>query len=119
MKAGGVTGEIDGVLEVWPVELVHRPQTAEVERADVQVDVVVFDVELSLEQLAHLVARVRVELQSHGAAEPAPAQLELDRREEVVGLLLLEREVGVAGDAEAVVVDRPPCRGRADRGGRR
>ena len=35
-----------------------------------------------------------------GLVEPAPAQLELDRFEQVVGLLLLERQVGVAGDPE-------------------
>ena len=43
------------VLEVGPVEAVHRPEPAEVEGAVEQVDVVVVDVELALEQLAHLV----------------------------------------------------------------
>ena len=38
------------VLEVGPVEGVHRPQPAEVERAGEAVDVVVVEVELALEQ---------------------------------------------------------------------
>ena len=37
-----------------------------------------------------------VDLEAHGAAEAPAAQLHLDRGEEVVGLLLLEGEVGVA-----------------------
>ena len=40
------------------------------------------------------------DLEAHGPVEPAPAQLQLDRLEQVVGLLVLERQVGVAGDAE-------------------
>ena len=43
-----------------------------------------------------------VDLEPHGPAEPPAAQLDLDRREQVVGLLLLEGEVGVAGDPERV-----------------
>ena len=40
------------------------------------------------------------DLEAHGPAEPAAAQLDLDGGEQVVGLLLLEGEVGVAGDPE-------------------
>ena len=47
-----------------------------------------------------------VDLEAHGPAEAAPAQLHLDRGEQVVGLLLLEGEVGVAGDPEGVVAPR-------------
>ncbi len=68
------------------------------------VDVVLGDVELTAEQLADLGDHVAVDLEAHGPPEAAPAQLELDGHEEVVGLLLLEREVGVAGDAEGEVV---------------
>ena len=45
------------------------------------------------------------DLEAHGLVEPAPAQLHLERLEEVLGLLVLEREVGVAGDPER---RRPP-----------
>ena len=44
-----------------------------------------------------------LDLEAHGPAEAAAAQLDLDRGEQVVGLLLLEGEVGVAGDPEGVV----------------
>ena len=43
---------------------------------------------------------VGVDLEAHGPAEPAAAQLHLDRGQQVVGLLLLEGQVGVAGDPE-------------------
>ena len=59
------------------------------------------------------------DLEAHGPAEAAAAQLHLDRGEQVVGLLLLEGEVGVAGDPERPVVARSPCPGTARRGGRR
>ena len=78
----------------------QRPQPAEVERADALVDGVVVEVELADEQLAHLGGDPGVDLEAHGRAEAAAAQLDLDRGEQVVGLLLLEREVGVAGDPE-------------------
>ena len=66
------------------------------------VDVVLVEVELALQQLADLVGDVGADLEAHGPAEPAAAQLDLDRGEQVVGLLLLEGEVGVAGDPEGV-----------------
>ena len=43
------------------------------------------------------------DLDAHDLAEPPPAQLVLDRLQQVVGLVG-DREVGVAGDAEEVVV---------------
>ena len=97
----------------------HGPQTTEIERPEGQVDVVVVDVELALEQLADLVARVRIELEPHGTPEAAPPQLELDRREKIVRLFFLQREVRVARDAEAVVVDHLHARKQLMRGARR
>ena len=82
----------------------HRPQAAEVERTGVDVHVVVAQVELALEQLADLVGHARVDLQAHRPAEAPPPQLELDGGQQVVGLFLLEGEVGVAGDPEGVVL---------------
>ena len=83
------------------------------------VDVVVVEVELAQEQLADLVGDAGVDLEAHGPAEAAAAQLDLDRGEQVVGLLLLEGEVGVAGDPEGDGAPRRPCPGTAGRGGRR
>ena len=44
-------------------------------------------------------------LEADGAAEAPAAQLHLHLREEVVGFTFGQREVGVAGDAEGVVLD--------------
>ena len=73
--------------------------------------VVVLEVELAEQQLEHLGRHAVLDLEAHGPAEPAAAQLHLDRGEQVVGLLLLEREVGVAGDAERPSGPRRPCPG--------
>ena len=45
------------------------------------------------------------DLEAHGAAALAPAQLLLDRLQEVVGLVLVDREVEVARDAEGAAAD--------------
>ncbi len=57
-------------------------------------------VELVDEQVEHLVARRLGHLQAHGAVEAPAAQFHLDRFEEILGLVLLHRQVGVAGDPE-------------------
>ena len=64
------------------------------------VGVVLAEVELALEELAHLVGDVVADLEADGSAELAAAQLDLDGRQQVLGLLLLEGEVGVAAHAE-------------------
>ena len=46
-------------------------------------------------------------------AEAPPAHELLDRLEQVVGLELLDGQLGVARDAEGVRLERPPCPGRA------
>ena len=76
------------------------PEEREVDRAAQAVHVVRVQIELADEQFEHLVADRVVDLEAHGAVEPAAAQLHLHRLEQVVRLLLLHREVGVARDAE-------------------
>ena len=46
-----------------------------------------------------------LDLEPHRRAEPAPQQLLLQRREEVLGVVLLDLEVLVAGDPEGVVLE--------------
>ena len=53
------------------------------------------------------------DLEAHRPPEAAPAQLELDRGQQVVGLVLLERQVGVPGHPERRGARRSPCRGTA------
>ena len=61
--------------------------------------------ELAAEHLEHLVGHLGVDLEAHDAAElVAPPQHRLDRLEEVFGFVL-ELEVGVAGDAEHLVIE--------------
>ena len=91
------------LLELGPVEVVHHPQSGQVQRAGDGVDVLGLQIELPGEKGAHLVGDRRIQLEAHGPTEPAPAQLHLDRLQEVVGVLLLEGQVGVAGDPERVV----------------
>ena len=88
------------VLQVRAIQLEQGPQPVEAERADAARHRLLGHVELTDEQLADLVGRVGLDLEADRLAEPAPTQLHLDRREQVVGLLLLEGQVGVAGDAE-------------------
>ena len=63
-------------------------------------DVLGREFELAHEQTEQVVAHVVGDLEADRPLEPAAAQLHLDRFEQVVGLLLLEREVGVAADPE-------------------
>ena len=56
---------------------------------------------------------------AHGPAEAAAAQLHLDRDQQVVGLVLLEHEVGVAGHPEGVVLADDHVREQRRPAGRR
>ncbi len=67
--------------------------------------VVGLEIELAQEQLEHLLRHAVVDLEPHRSPEATTAQLHLDRFEQVVGLFLLEREVGVAGDPERHELD--------------
>ena len=93
------------VLQVGPVQAHERPQPAEVEGTGEDVDVVVVEVQLSLQQVTDLVGDRRLQLQADGLAEAAAAQLDLDRGQQVVGLLVLQGQVRVAGDPEGVVLE--------------
>ena len=89
------------VLEVGPVEVLQRPQAAEVERARRTRDTSSSSRSSSRTSSSRTSGVTRgVDLEAHRGAEPAAAQLELDRGQQVVGLLLLEGEVGVAGHPE-------------------
>ena len=60
--------------------------------------------ELGGQQLDEFLGHVRADLEPQGPTEPAAAELHLDRHQEIVRLILFERQVGVAGDAEGVVL---------------
>ena len=79
-------------------EIAQRHQTVDL----VAIDVLEF--ERGAEQIANVVGHAALDLESHRFAEPAPPQLRLDRAQEIVGLVLLQIEVGVARDAEEIRV---------------
>ena len=90
-------------VQVGAVERVHAPEAGQVERGGDPEDAVAADLELGGEEVDEVVAHVGADLEAEGLAEAAAAQLHLDGDEEVVGLVLLEGQVGVAGDPEGVV----------------
>ena len=90
-------------MQVGPVDGMQRPELAEAERRRALVDVVRPELELLQEQVADRRRHVSVDLEPDGAPETAAAELGLHRRQEVVGLALLEVEVGVARDPEGVM----------------
>ena len=107
------------VFEVGPIEVEQLPQEAQVERRSMERDVVHGQLEFADEQFEHLGADVVGHLEPDGLVESPPAQLHLDRFEQVVGLLLFEGEVGVAGHPEGRPVlddhaDEQPVEFRGD-----
>ena len=68
------------------------------------IDLGLGDAELADQQVEHVVVDVLGDLEPHRRAEPAPGQLLLQRVEEVLGVVLLDLEVLVAGDPEGVVL---------------
>ena len=67
--------------------------------------VLVADADALDEDLARELGHRPLDLEPHGLAEPAAPDLLLDREQEVVRLVLLDRDVGVAGDPEQVGLD--------------
>ncbi len=105
-------------VEVGAIERVHAPQPAQVERRGDAEDALAADLELGGQQLDDVVVHVGFDLEAQGLAEAASSELHFDGDEEVVGLVLLEGQVGVAGDPEGVVVpDRHAGEERVEVGG--
>ena len=80
-------------------------QAAEVERRGQAVDLLLGDVELLHEQAERDVVHVVGDLEPDRRAEAAAQQLLLERLDEVLGLVLVDLDVLVAGDAELVVLE--------------
>ena len=77
------------------------------------------ELQLVTDQLQRLGRDVVLDLEADRLAEPTTTQLHLDRGEQVVGLLVLDGQVRVAGDAERDAVDHVHARGTAGPGARR
>ena len=88
-----------------------RPR--QVERSGQPDHLVRRDAELGDQQVEDVLVDGLLDLEPHRRAEAAPQQLLLQRGQEVLGVVLLDLEVLVAGDPEGVDRRAPPCRGRA------
>ena len=77
---------------------------AQVERRRQPVDLGAGDAELADQQVEHVLVHVGLDLEAHRRAEAAPGELALERGEEVLGVVLLDLEVLVAGDPEGEVL---------------
>ena len=91
------------LLEVGAVGVVQLPQRREVEQPGTAYDVVVGDLELAHQQVQDVRVHVVADLEPHGRAEAAAGELALERLQQVLVAVLLDLDVGVAGDAEGVV----------------
>ncbi len=103
-EVGVGPGDEGGVVQVGPVDVGDLVETAQVERGGEAVDLVLGDPELAGEQLHDVVVEVLLDLQAHRRAEAASGQLPLEGGEQVLGVVLLDLEVLVAGDPEGVVL---------------
>ena len=92
------------VLQLGTVEVGDAVQAGQVERAGQVEDLARTDVELRHEQLEHVRVDRLLDLEPDRRAEPAALQLLLERLEQVLGVVLLDLEVLVAGDPERVVL---------------
>ena len=91
-------------LEIGPVELGDRPQSGQVEHAADVVAVGLGQTQAALQQGAGRRRHRALDLEPDGRPEAAAAELLLDGEQQVVRLVLLDLEVGVAGDPEEVVL---------------
>ena len=115
-RSGWVRGTNGVEAQVGALEVGDDVEAAQVERRRQPVDLRAGDAELAHQQVEHVVVHVLLDLEAHRRAEPAPGQLLLQGGEEVLGVVLLDLEVLVAGDPEGVVLAAPPCPGTAGPG---
>src|ERR1700674_4182043 len=93
-------------LQVWPVEMGERAQTAQVEQTLRLIDIARLQLELTSQQLEHLRGHAWIDLEAHDSRVTAPAaKLRLDGREEVLGVAVDLVEVTVSRDAEWMMGD--------------
>src|SRR4051794_36550490 len=92
------------VLQLGPVQAGDREQTTQVQRTGELEHLGLGDAELGQQQRLHLRVDRLLDLEPDRRAEPAAQQLLLERREQVLRVVLLYLEVLVAGDPEGVVL---------------
>ena len=116
---GGVTGVHGAGAQVGALPVGEGPQPAKVDGDIEQVDAVLGNIDLGDQHLQEIGGDGGRRLEAYRLAEPPPVQLELDGGQQVFGLVLLHRQVGVAGEPEGVVLGDGHRREDACPGGRR
>jgi hypothetical protein len=97
----GTTG-VQGDPPAGDAERGDLPEGGQVEHARNLVEVVGAEADAGPQELPHRGGHGLLDLEADRGAEAPPPELLLDGREEVPGLVLLDVEVGVAGDPEHV-----------------
>ena len=88
------------VVQLGPVEAVDGPQAVEAQGAGEPVDVVGPQAELLGEPLDRTLRGPGIDLEAHHREEAPAAQLLLEGQQQVVGGVVIEGQVGVAGHPE-------------------
>ncbi len=91
-------------LEVGSVQAGQLAQPAEIDRHVEEIDAVLGDADLGDEHLEQLGGDAGGHLEADRLTEPPAVQLELDGGREVLRVVLVDGEVGVAGHPEDVVL---------------
>ncbi len=91
-------------LEVRPVEARQFGQGGQVEHPGDLVAVVLGQADPAQEELARRRRHGPLDLEAYRVAKSPPPELFLDCQQEVVGLVFLDRQVGIACDAEEVAL---------------
>ena len=88
------------ILQVGTIEPVQLEQARQVEERRMLGDVALVDTELTHQQAEHLGADTAMHLKADRPVEPLLSELELNRLEQVVRLVLLKGEIGVSRHSE-------------------
>ena len=107
------------VVQVRAVDAGDDGEAAQVQRRRSGVDLGFLDAEFADQQRADVRVDVGGDLEPDGRAEAAAQQFLLQRLQQVLGVVLFDLQVLVAGDAEGVVLQHLHARRRAGPGGRR
>ena len=88
------------VLQIGSIDGVYLPQTSQIERPAHPRDVVAMQFEFVEQQVDHGGRRTLFDFEAYGPTETAATQLGFDCSQQIVGIFVLERQVGVASDAK-------------------
>ena len=100
-----MAGTNGGSFSSGPVDAVDLPQRRKIQQPRHLDDVTGVHVELAQQQLQHVLGHVVGDLEPHRRAESPTGQFALERLQQVLVAVLFDLEVGVAGDAERVMLD--------------